>query len=270
MIMTTPIETNPHFASPSRSVSQPTQYGPAKPARFPIAFTVAIPPAAAAPVKNAVGNRQKPGNEAMIVTAHTNSPAYPTQGEAVAKAVTASDSPPMVMAIDAPTHVRRLLDALTAFPAYAIAPDWGISAWNPAYEALYPNVAKVSAEERNLLWLVFTDPYVRELLPDWETDSRHFLAQFRAEAGPRLGDPSVSRLVGRLLDSSESFRTWWHTHDIEPFTSRERWFNHPQVGALRLEHHRLAPSDCPDLHVVIYIPVDLDTTQRLQVLTARS
>jgi len=112
--------------------------------------------------------------------------------------------PPIVR--NAPRHVQRLLDALAEYPAYAIAPDWGISGWNQAYQALYPNVASVSSEQRNLLWLVFTDPYVRQLLPHWDIDSRHFLAQFRAEAGPRLGDPAFAYLVSRLLDISDAFR----------------------------------------------------------------
>ena len=170
---------------------------------------------------------------------------------------------------DAPSHVHRLLDALADYPAYAIAPDWGISGWNYAYAALYPNVATVAAEHRNLLWLVFTDPYVRQLLPNWETDSGHFLAQFRAEAGPRLGDPTFAHLVGRLLEVSGAFRKGWESHNIEPFTSRERWFHHPLVGDLQLEHHRLAPSDHPDLHVVVYTPVDSETAPRLRRLVSK-
>lgn len=170
--------------------------------------------------------------------------------------------PPIVR--DAPQHVQRLLDALVEYPAYAIAPDWGISGWNKAYAALYPNVATVSAGQRNLLWLVFTDPYVRQLLPHWDIDSLHFLAQFRAEAGARLGDPALSYLVGRLLDVSEAFRTGWESHAIEPFTARQRWFHHPLVGDLQLEHHRLAPSDQPDLHVIIYTPAGSETTDRLR------
>ncbi len=123
----------------------------------------------------------------------------------------------------------------------------------------------MSAEERNLLWLVFTDPYVRELLPDWETDSRHFLA-VQSRGRTQAWRPFVLPARRPAARQQREFRAWWHTHDIEPFTSRERWLDHPEVGALRLEHHRLAPSDCPDLHVVIYTPVDLDTTQRLRVL----
>ncbi|WP_310739594.1 helix-turn-helix transcriptional regulator [Microbispora sp. H10830] len=154
----------------------------------------------------------------------------------------------------APAHVQRLLDALVAFPAYAIAPDWTICGWNAAYTALYPNVAAAGPDERNLLWLVFTDPYVRDLLPDWETTSRRFLAEFRAEAGPRLGDLARSPVVQRLLRVSEPFRDAWQSHHIEGFTSRERVFRHPVAGVVRFEHHRLAPADHPDLHLVVYTP----------------
>lgn len=152
----------------------------------------------------------------------------------------------------APPHIQRLLDALDPYPSYAITSAWDIVGWNHAYEALYPNVAKVEPEDRNLLWLVFTDPDVRQLLPNWAIDSGHFIAQFRAEAGPRLSERAFSTLVGRLVEASEEFRAGWESHDIEQFASRERWFHHPLIGDVRLEHHRLDASDHPDLHLVIY------------------
>ncbi|WP_416561918.1 helix-turn-helix transcriptional regulator [Nocardia testacea] len=155
----------------------------------------------------------------------------------------------------APSHVQRLLDALTGFPAYAVAPDWTITGWNAAYADLYPNVTGVAPAERNLLRLVFTDPYVRDLLPDWEDTSRRFLAEFRAEAGPRLGDLARSPVIQELLRSSTHFREGWRSHHIEGFASRTRVFRHPARGLLRYEHHRLAPADHPDLHVVVYVPV---------------
>lgn len=173
--------------------------------------------------------------------------------------VSAPDASPRV----APGHVQRLLDALAGSPSFAIAPDWSISGWNAAYAALYPNIATVAADDRNLLWLVFTDPYVRKLLPHWDEDSRRFLAEFRAEAGPHLGNPAVAALVERLQAASEAFRAGWTSHDIEGFSSRERLFHHPDVGDLRLEHHRLTPSDHPDLHLIVYTPVDDGSTPGL-------
>lgn len=153
---------------------------------------------------------------------------------------------------DAPAHVQRLLDALGANPAFALAPDWGIAGWNTAYAELYPNVARVAREDRNLLWLVFTDPAVRELLPDWDETSARFLAEFRAETGTRAGDPAVHALVERLREASPAFRAAWERYDIRGFASRERRFHHPRQGEVALEHHQLAPTDHPDLRLVVY------------------
>ncbi len=153
---------------------------------------------------------------------------------------------------DAPPHIQRLLDALDPNPAFALAPDWGIAGWNRGYAELYPRVADVPRGDRNLLWLVYTDPAVRELLPDWDETSARFLAEFRAETGPRAGDTAVRALVQRLRAASAEFREAWERYDIGGFESRERRFIHPRHGEVRLEHHQLTPSDHPDLRVVAY------------------
>jgi transcriptional regulator with XRE-family HTH domain len=166
-----------------------------------------------------------------------------------------------------PAHVQRLLDALADYPALVIAPDWTILAWNAVYEALYPNVAKVAAADRNFLWLLFTDPYLRTLMPDWELTCAYNVASFRAEAGTRFGEPPFADLVSRLLDTSEAFRAAWERYDIETLPSRERLFRHPEVGDLHLEQHSLAPSDYPSLRLVTFIPMpSTDTAQRLRRL----
>lgn len=165
-----------------------------------------------------------------------------------------SSLPKGPVAADAPAHVQRLLDALDPNPSYALSPDWGVAGWNRAYEALYPNIGTFDAVDRNLLWLVFTDPYVRDLLPDWDVTSKRFLAEFRAETGQRLGDPDVAYQVERLKEASPEFQESWDRYDILGFESRERQFHHPAVGVLQMEHHQVSPSDRPDLHIVVYTP----------------
>jgi transcriptional regulator with XRE-family HTH domain len=170
-----------------------------------------------------------------------------------------------------PPHIQRFLDALAGYPAFAIGPTWTISAWNRAYAALYPNVETTSGADRNLLQLVFLDPAIRELLPDWEIDSRRFLAEFRAEAGPRVGEPSYTQLIDRLFAESEHFRAGWQASSVERFASRERRFFHPRVGELLLEHHQLTPADAPDVHIVAYLPVPgSDAAERLARLVGES
>lgn len=161
----------------------------------------------------------------------------------------------------APAHVQRFLDALAEHPAYAVAPDWGIAGWNEAYQALFPNIAETAPEDRNLLWLIFTDPAVRALLDDWDDTSRRFLAEFRAEAGPRLGEPRYRDLVNRLLEASEEFRDGWESHGVGGFESRERVFRHPTLGRLVFEHHQMRPSDQTDVQLVVYV-ADAETRKR--------
>ena len=180
----------------------------------------------------------------------------------------AAERPLAHPSVTMPAHAQRLLDALGSSPAYAITEDWSIVGWNRAYEAFYPNVASTPAQHRNLLWLVFTDPYVHGLLADWETDSLHFLTQFRAEAGSRIHEPAFVALIDQLKNVSERFRQGWESHNVDHFTSTERNFEHPQVGTLTLEHHRLTLSDYPDLHLVIYTPVPATgTSEKLTALS---
>jgi transcriptional regulator with XRE-family HTH domain len=164
-----------------------------------------------------------------------------------------------------PEYVQHLLDSLRSLPAYVLAPDWTFLGWTHAFAAVYPNVAIVPGEDRNLLWLAFTDPCLHDLQGDWKFHSMRPLAEFRAEAGPRLGVPSFARLVERLLGASEHFRAAWESRNIEKFTSRERVYHHPAVGDLHLELHRTTFSDQPRLHLVIYTPVPgTDTASRLR------
>jgi transcriptional regulator with XRE-family HTH domain len=193
----------------------------------------------------------------------------PAEHEYVLRLTGHGGAVPAGAAEDMPAHVQRLLDALGPSPAYAITAGWTIVGWNRAYERLYPGVAAVPAAERNLLWLVFTDPAVRSLLADWAGDSRRFLTQFRAEVGPRLADPEVVDLVTRLEAASPHFRTGWASHDVDRFSSSERRFEHPHVGTLLLEHHQLTPADAPGLQLVVYTAAEGgDAADRLARLSA--
>ena len=180
-------------------------------------------------------------------------------------------SPPHATAeptpVTVPADVHRLLEACADFPAMAVATDWTVLAWNAAYESVYPNIARVAVADRNFLWLLYTDSYLRALIPDWEQTGMYNVASFRAEAGTRLDEPPFADLVARLLQTSDAFRTAWESFDIDTMPSRERRFHHPDVGDLYMEQHILAPSDHPNLRVVTFIPVAVtDTADKLRVL----
>jgi transcriptional regulator with XRE-family HTH domain len=165
------------------------------------------------------------------------------------------------------THVQRFLDSLLDFPAYVLTSNWDFLAWNAAYVGFYPGISRVPKSDLNLLWLLFTDPYLREHLSDWGPTARAHVAAFRARAGPWLADARYATLVNRLLRVSETFRAAWESHTIEQLSSRERVFRHPVVGELHLEQHCMTPPDAPGLHVVIFTPTpDTDAHTRLRRL----
>lgn len=159
---------------------------------------------------------------------------------------------------DAPAEIseslQHLLDALD-FPAFAVAPDWTIAGWNSAYEWLYPAITSIAKPDRSLIWLIYTDSALRRMLPDWDTESRHFLAEFRVESGVRLSTPGHRALIDRLSQASADFREQWAEQTVERFSSRRRTFDHHERGLIEFDHHRLIPSEDARLHVVMYVPV---------------
>lgn len=153
----------------------------------------------------------------------------------------------------APERLRHLLEAL-AFPAFLLAEDWTIIGWNQAYADLYPAIGTRDAEDRNLLWLLFTDPDLRRMLPDWEEQSRRFVGEFRAEARRWLSTPRDTGIVARVSEASEDFARIWQERDVAGFVSRERTFVHPRGGRTVYEQHGVVPSEFPDLELILYVP----------------
>jgi transcriptional regulator with XRE-family HTH domain len=162
-----------------------------------------------------------------------------------------------------PGTVARLLVLLEPAPAYVLGPRWDLLAWNGPFTRLYRGVDHLSAEDRNLVWVLFTDPDVRALVGDWDDEARRVLSQFRASTAAWRGDPAVRRLVDRLLAASPEFAAWWPRHDVAGFESHRRVFHHPAAGTLAFDQQQLVPSGEPDLRVVVHLPLPGDDADPL-------
>ncbi len=150
--------------------------------------------------------------------------------------------------------LQRLLDAVD-FPAFLLAADWTIIGWNQAYTQLYPRITSVAEADRNLLWLVFTDEALRDMLPDWAEQSRGFVGSFRAETRGWLSPSGESGIVARVSEASAEFAAIWQERDVAGFGTRERLFKHPTLGLTRYEQHNLVPAEAPDLTLLFYAPL---------------
>jgi transcriptional regulator with XRE-family HTH domain len=167
---------------------------------------------------------------------------------------------------EAPTALVRLIRALEPAPAYVLGPRWEFLAWNAAQARLYPPIDELHGIERNLLWVLFADPFTRELIVDWDIHARQALAEFRAGASTLRSDPHFAELIEHLHDASSEFAAWWREHDVSGFETRIRRFRHPAAGLLTFEYQQLAPVEWPGLRVNCQLPVPGDdSAERLSV-----
>ena len=109
---------------------------------------------------------------------------------------------PVAAPQEAPSALVRLIESMEPAPAYVLGPRWEFLAWNAAQARLYPRIVELDGIERNLLWVLFADPYTRELIVDWDIHARQALAEFRAATTAASRRPRVRR-TGRQAAGGE-------------------------------------------------------------------
>ena len=123
------------------------------------------------------------------------------------------------------------------------------------------------AEERNLLWLIFTDD-ARTWLVDWERHAKLLLAQFRDASRHVVDDPWFGRFVERLKQRSPEFADWWSRYDVERVQETQKVIEHPAVGQIALRQTVLqVVDDSRALYLILYTSApETDTAEKLQKL----
>jgi transcriptional regulator with XRE-family HTH domain len=147
--------------------------------------------------------------------------------------------------------IRRLVDQLSPIPALVLGRRWDILAWNLAARAFFLDFERVPANERNMLWLLFTSSALRSLVADWRERAQDTLARFRADYGRHAGDAHFVQLVERLTSVSPEFAQWWPRYDIQPMSEGRREYDHPRGGRMIVEHATLLVGDNPELGLLV-------------------
>src|SRR5918911_4916777 len=124
-------------------------------------------------------------------------------------------------------HMQRILDHLTDTPAIVMTPIHDILAWNALAAALMIDFGEIPERERNFLRLIFTDPRMRALYPDWEGLARAVISYIRMEAARKPDDPALAELVGDLSIRDSQFRQWWAGTRVAVKRRGTRAYNHP-------------------------------------------
>ncbi|MFC9056433.1 helix-turn-helix domain-containing protein [Streptomyces sp. NPDC057074] len=149
-------------------------------------------------------------------------------------------------------QVQRLLDDLSATPAFVIGRCTDILAWNGLAAAVFTDFAAIPVEDRSYIRLLFTDPALQRLYADWEEVTRLAIAQLRMETTRYPHEPRLAALIQELTESDARFRRWWGQHDVAVRGKGTKTLHHPVVGELVLDWDTLICGPDPDQSIIIW------------------
>lgn len=163
-------------------------------------------------------------------------------------------------------QMLEMLGRLEPLPAAVVNSRTDVIAYNRTYGRLVSDLDALPYEDRNILWLIFTDPVWREALPDWPETSRLCVAKYRAAMVEHLAEPAWKALVKRLQQASPDFAALWDRHEVVQPENRTKRFLNPEVGLLTFDFTHLWLGPRPGPRLVTYTPADAATRERLDRL----
>ena len=125
--------------------------------------------------------------------------------------------------------VQRILDAMTAAPAYVRNGRRDILAANRLGHALYSEAYADPVRPVNIARFVFLSPRARTFFVNWERAANDTVAILRTEAGRNPYDQGLTNLVGELSTRNEEFRTRWARP--QRASPQDRVQGHPSPGS---------------------------------------
>ncbi len=165
-------------------------------------------------------------------------------------------------------RLQRLVDAATPNLACVYDAHYDYLAWNTAYAALRSDPAAMPPDQRNLLWMMFTDPAERARMLHWEPAAHNVISQFRAAVGRRPDDPRLAEIVEGLTAASPEFCRWWTEYPIREFRPVTIEIDHPHTGPMALELFQTRLVERPDLLLVLQVPVSREDRHRVTTALA--
>jgi transcriptional regulator with XRE-family HTH domain len=164
---------------------------------------------------------------------------------------------------------RTILDSLEPNPAVLMNARWDVLAYNRVYASFFSDLDAIPIEDRNCIWLAFTDPEWRQVIVDWNEVAGRMVGEYRAAMAEHLDDPSWHALLARLCEASPEFAARWDRHDVRRMESSRKRVRHPELGVLTLDYTNLWLDPSLGTRVVAFTPGDERTAMRLRDLHAR-
>ncbi|QAY94850.1 transcriptional regulator [Methylovirgula ligni] len=169
-------------------------------------------------------------------------------------------------------RLQRVLDALESSPAFIKTPIWDVVAWNRAAAAVLTDYATLEIEKRNILRLLFCEPYIRARQTDWDNVARFVVAAFRTDVARAGAADYVKSFVEELCRESPEFAAIWSTNNVRTYGEGTKHMRHPVAGVIEMEYSTFAVDGRPDLGMVVYnpaTPADVDKVRALMESQSR-
>lgn len=167
-----------------------------------------------------------------------------------------------------PVDVQGILDALVPTPASVANGRSDILAWNAAYAAIFPQVARARPCERNALWMAFTLPPCCNPVVNMAEAAPGHVAVFRHRYSRHLGEPGWKELVRRLQAVSPEFARLWAAHEVALPGPAVKVFRHHAVGEIGTRTTSMDITASPGARLVVYTPTDEESRERIGWLLA--
>jgi transcriptional regulator with XRE-family HTH domain len=161
----------------------------------------------------------------------------------------------------------RMLDLLGDTAALVMSDLGEALAQNRMSLLLHGDLGRFTGHRRYLIYRWFTDEAARSVheASDRERQARRLVADLRAAAGRRAGDPEVDALVSRLREASGDFRLLWADHEVAVRRADQKTLAHPRVGPIRLDCETLVTPDLGQ-ELLVLTPADDESRERLDLL----
>ncbi|MGC4854748.1 helix-turn-helix transcriptional regulator [Micromonospora sp. DT4] len=166
------------------------------------------------------------------------------------------------------TGLVRMLDLVGDTPAMVLSDLGEILAQNRMSILLSGDqTTGLTGDRRYVAYRYFTDPTIRDLHgPDeWQRHARQQVADLRAVAGRRAGDPVVTSLIERLRAASDDFRRLWAEHEVAVRRADRKTFRHPRVGRVTMDCETLVTPDLGQ-QLLVLTPADAEAREKLELL----
>lgn len=161
----------------------------------------------------------------------------------------------------------RMLDLLGDTPAMVLSDLGEVLAQNRMSVLLAGDHTVLSGDRRYIVYRWFTEAAARAACPPEEQEhyGRQIVADLRAVAGRRSGDPVVAGLVDRLQEASADFRRLWAEHEVAVRRADRKTILHPRVGRMLMDCETLVTPDQRQ-QLLVLTPANAETRERLDLL----